>query len=430
MIVRLNIPFHGLIDSPVDSKLKPGTQFEHNGYKVKVLLRVGQAVQPFLPEENRQYRPLSLLRLEISGGVGGQAIDALAMDDKPEALAAAMRPIINRVFRAIRNFGFISQLEEFRTDGDLSAELSAEWNPQSTEDRKTWKPLFPMYRSPLFKVLQAIPQRESRRIREERWPFIEEALQDNLEPGPEREFLTNSIQHLGKSNFRLALLEAIICLEIVLNGFLRLYFGISCGLSATRIERTLDNLGLTSRVGLILEVVLNKRERQAAEIENVLRAVKWRNEIVHKTGRLPSGAAEESLRESVWATLQLAQLLASKRDDLASRPDAAAMADQLSKTHGVDVQEMKFLDSHRVTLRVHSGFEKKPLSDSEIAEIVADISARCKARDTRFVSGSHLSIAFTKGLLATYALWANGKLERFAQPESMLAAQPTLADMR
>lgn len=427
MIVRLNIPFHGIIDSPVGSTLKPGTQFEHRAYKVRLLFRVGQSVQTFLDESNRHYRSMSFLRLEISGGVGAQAIDALAAGDDPAALAAALRPIVNRVFRAIRNFGFISELEEFRTDAHLSVELPAEWNPESTEDRKIWKPLFPSYRSPLFRLVQGIPRGESRSIREERWPFIEEAIQDDLEPGPEREFLTNSIQHLGKSNFRLALLEAIICLEIVLNGFLRLYLSVSCGLSKSRIERTLDNhLGLTSRVGLILEVVLTKQERQAAEIENVLRAVKWRNEIVHKTGRLPS-IADRPLRDSIWATLQLAQLLASKRDDLASRPDAARMADELSKTHGVDVQEIKFLDSHRVTLRVHSGFDKRPLTDAEIDGIVGDVNARCKKRDTRFVASAHLSIAFTKGLLATYARWANGKLERFAHPESSL--MPVIADM-
>lgn len=429
MIVRLNIPFHGIIDSPVESTLKPRTQFEHKAYEVKLLFRVGQAVQPFLGEENRRYRSMSLLRLEISGGIGAQGIDALATGDDPIALAAALRPIVNRVFRSIRNFGFIEELEEFRTDTHLSAELAAEWNPESTEDRKIWKSLFPGHRSPLFRVLQGIPRGESRSIREERWPLIEEAMQDDLEPGPEREFLTNSIQHLGKSNFRLALLEAIICLEIVLNGFLRLYLSVSRGLSKSRIERTLDNhLGLTSRVGLILEVVLTKNERQAAQIEDVLRAVKWRNEIVHKTGRLPSTIAEKLLRDSIWATLQLASLLANKRDDLASTPDATAMANELSKQHGVDVQEIKFLGGHRVTLRVHSGFEKKLLADAEIDGIVADISARCKRRDTRFVARSHLSIAFTKGLLATYARWANGKLERFTHPESSL--MPVIADMR
>jgi hypothetical protein len=104
------------------------------------------------------------------------------------------------------------------------------------------------------------------------------------------------------------------------------------------------------------------------------------------------------------------------------------MADELSKQHGVDVQEIKFLGSHRVTLRVHSGFEKKLLTDAEIDGIVADISARCKRRDTRFVASSHLSIAFRTGLLTTYARWANGKLERFAHPKSSL--MPVLADMR
>lgn len=431
MILRLNIPFHGIIDSPVESTLKPTTQFAHKSYKVKVSFRVGKPVQTFLDEPNRQYRSLDLLRLEISGGTGAQSIEELTTGDNPAPLAAALRPIVNRVFRCVRNFGFITELEEFRTNAQLSGEFPAEWNPESTEDRKTWLPLFPTYRSPLYKVLLGIPRKESRRIREERWPYIEEAMQDDLEPGPEREFLTNSIQHLGKSNFRIALLEAIICLEIVLNGFLRLYLSVSCGLSKNRIDRTLDNhLGLTSRVGLILEIVLSKEEKKAAKIEDVLRAINWRNEIVHKTGRLPSSIAEESLKDSIWATLELAQVLAYKRDDLACKPDEIAMAYEISKTHGVDVQKIKFLGNHRVTVQVHSGSGKQTLTDTAIDGIVVDISARCKKKDNRFVPSSHLHITFVKGILTAYARWANGKLERFPHPEPSLSAAPVLADMR
>jgi len=385
---------------------------------------VFEGIEPFETKqptgEPNFFKVLTSIGLQIEGGHGAHAIDALVQAKDLEAILAVATPMVNRVFRALRNFGFLSHVDEIRPLAKDAEDTLRSWGAEFGENENDdWTKLAPE-KPRIWSALFGVAKGEQGLFRAERWPLIEEAIQDNLEPGPEREFLTNSLQHLRERNYRLALLEAVICLEIVLNTYLRLYLSTYQNLSQTRINKVVNSqLGLTTRVGLILELMLSNKERDESRIDEVVRAINWRNHIVHKTGRLPAELKEDGIIDGIWATLELAQALSSKRDDLASTPEANAFAADISKNFKVRVHEVKFLAGHRVTLSIHTGARTVSPPDDELSAIVDEVIRRCRARDARFAPDIHLSIKFLRGLMGTYAIWANGKLERLPEPSSV-----------
>ena len=119
------------------------------------------------------------------------------------------------------------------------------------------------------------------------WPTIVEAIQDNLESPPEQEFITNALEHLKVRNYRLALIESIICLEIVLTQYLKAFFSINKQIPEKRINNFLNpNLGLNARISVLLNLCLDERDIESVNFTNILRAINRRNHIIHKTGNL------------------------------------------------------------------------------------------------------------------------------------------------
>jgi len=156
--------------------------------------------------------------------------------------------------------------------------------------------------------------------------------------------------------------------------------------------------------------MLSPSEIREAKLEDVLRAVTWRNHIVHETGRLPDTIAEDSLTGAIWATLELAQTLGSKKFDLESTPEANTLASKISEIHKVTVREVRILSNHRFSLSIHTGVGPTLHSD-ELLAIVDGVKAICCTRDSRFNPETHLLIKFLRGLMGPYAIWSNGKLE-------------------
>lgn len=153
------------------------------------------------------------------------------------------------------------------------------------------------------------------------WSETEEAGQDNLEPSPEKEFLTNAFEHLRVGNMRLALVEAVVCVEIVVSQFLKAYFEINKGWSKTRLRSYLNpDITLSTRVGLLLEIILSADDLKAVDGERVRAGIGWRNKAVHESGHLPD-VPEKEIRQVIVAVLTLALRLGQKRDEIIATPE-------------------------------------------------------------------------------------------------------------
>jgi len=226
---------------------------------------------------------------------------------------------------------------------------------------------------------------------------FEEAIQDDLQPRPELEFTTNAIEHLRLGNHRFALLEAIIGLEIVLARFLQSYLKVRKGLSKTRIEKFLSpDLGLTARVAGVLDLVLTKEQLEQTRIENVLSAIKWRNTVVHRTGRLPDNLPEETLRDGVFAVLGLTDLLADEADSIEAEHDMELIAAEIAaKLQSLPRPKVRYLGRHGVGVWfMKAGFDDSWIPTKDIEEIVASVGQLRRSKDSRFDPLRHLQVMF------------------------------------
>src|SRR5439155_32690 len=133
-----------------------------------------------------------------------------------------------------------------------------------------------------------------------------------------------------------------------------------------------------------------------------VRAVNWRNHIVHKTGRLPPELKGDQRIDGVWATLELAQTLRSRRDDLASTPEVNTLAGDISESFKVRVHEVKFLDNHR--LRKRRGADVVATS----APFRSARGPRCRPpagaeNDTTWCNRARLAVAMRRATLGARA---------------------------
>jgi hypothetical protein len=154
-----------------------------------------------------------------------------------DQLVQLLTSIGNRVLRSIRNFGFVPYVNEVKqNEGNLQARMER-WKVSSTGDDGTWCPLVPP--APdiggfalLFRDTTAT---EMPQMRASNWRAVEEAIQEDLSPGPEREFFINAIELLRVGNLRMAVMESVIGLEIALARYLESYLEKRKELSARRI---------------------------------------------------------------------------------------------------------------------------------------------------------------------------------------------------
>src|SRR5690349_11986639 len=79
------------------------------------------------------------------------------------------------------------------------------------------------------------------------------------ETAPEDEFLTNTRWHIRNGNLRLALVDSVIGLEIVLARFLDSYLRVIKSVPDSRIRKFIKpDLGITARLAAILDLTLHE----------------------------------------------------------------------------------------------------------------------------------------------------------------------------
>ncbi len=225
-----------------------------------------------------------------------------------------------KAIRVVRNVGFVPELPESLPRNKPLEDIMRSWKPEMSSDGVTWANALPPVselrygslfgifgRSGFASSFDSMPE-----LKIFYWSRIREVLEDNLEIAPEDEFLTNTIGHLRACNLRLALVDAVIGLEIVLTRYLRCYLATIKKMPDKRIDSFLRNdFGLTPRLAGILDLTMHESYLRDIKLDQVLQAVTWRNHIVHKTGQLPPHVPVETLREHIDAVLELARTLAN-----------------------------------------------------------------------------------------------------------------------
>jgi len=309
--------------------------------------------------------------------------------------------------------------EESVSPADIETRLG-KWCPETSTDGHTWSELLPPTSRPFAALFASALSRDmefSQRaeLKVFLWPDIVEALEDDKEPPPEQEFVTNSIGHLRQKNFRLAVLESIICLEIVLTQFLLQYLTVSVGVPARRVKQFLSpEIGVTARLSALLNLTLHESYLEDVDLDKVMKVVQWRNEVVHKTGRLPVGIREDTLEDHVSAVLSLVALLAERRDNVAAGPELKKITEALRGMgdRHIFLVQIWLKRSHRVRMDIEFFSAPEPGDRRDKLEGLArEAGELLKARDPRFNGSEHLTIHFKEVPGKSVAWFRAGSLE-------------------
>jgi len=418
MRIRLSVPLNLFLNSPQETLLDlPPLTFQNGESEVLITLK-GAAPLKVDSGSEPHFRTIHECQIEVrQKSQAAHNLLELVQSNNFAELSNLLMPIVNKTLVAIRNFGWVTTAREYKPEQKPEKLLRA-WGTKARIHGE-WKevaPKPPQTPFDLFYGLGDLDQNVERgSLSVSRWPDIEQALVEGLRPNPEQEFLTNALQHLREENLRLALVEATVCLEIVLSDCLKLYLAVKRKFSKSKIDSVLNNVGLLSRVGLIVDSMLTYNEGRVAELDKVLQAIRLRNGIIHKTGHLDPSVPREEAHDAIYAMLNLALTLGRKREKLKAEPEMEGIAKAIAGNFHCPSPEIEVLKYHEVSATF--SFQSKvpmylraigsPLpADDKIPdqdglqEIIDGLASKLKERDSYFDVKRHLSAKFQRGALA------------------------------
>ncbi|MBZ5645908.1 MAG: hypothetical protein LAN37_01640 [Acidobacteriia bacterium] len=368
------------------------TAFVHGGLRVSLSFASLDPIE--VPDREEKFlRLLTHQVVEIENASDERVVERLAAPENREELARTLVQITSRINLALRNIGIVTAVNEISFDATRIDSLLREWQT-SIADGGEYALMFEP--NALLEALLRRAPHETRDLFSVRdWEEIEEAIEENLEPKPEQEFLANAVEYLRLQNRRAALLESVVCLEIVLTQYLKAYLGLKKGFSSKRIDNLLSsNLHLSARVGLILELVLTPDEIKKLELDRVLKAISWRNEIVHKTGHLPKNLPDRDCDAAIYRVLELARFLARQRDVIRSGPELERLADAIADEMKVPPPLIQIGRGRRLVIRFDLSPESARPTKDELLKLTEFVSAKCKEYQDRIDPEKHLFLSF------------------------------------
>src|SRR5205809_4785988 len=302
MKLRYKIPFRLDLYAPDKRTTTIRTEFTHANLRCNMSLS-GEKSRSFddiepgddedltkiiaeIPTDQRWFKSVTHLQIEIED-VGKKRLETLVETRDFSKLYKLLRTLGNRCIRAFRNFGMIAEIREIPPGGEEKPEIGLRsWLVEIRKNGHDWEKL--ISGGGLREILRTLQPQRVPNFKPERWSMIEEAIQDDVAPDPEQEFTVNALEHLDSGNYRSAVMESIIALEITLTSFIREYLANYKGMSEQQINRFLSpNLTLDMRLAGVVQLMLDESELRMFHMDKILQAVHWRNRIVHKTGHLP-----------------------------------------------------------------------------------------------------------------------------------------------
>jgi hypothetical protein len=413
IILKFKIPIKFYLNrGPTPESLYLATSFKYKKHKIDIKL-LGE--DPLNYVINNKYKPpffrkISDLEVTIHDNNDASLKNIIVNTQDYKKLFEFIIKIRNRCLRSLRNWGYASSINDtiFLDIKDIEYYFF-EWDVKYSADAENWNNIFP---EPDTKEI--LFRREGINIPSielNRWAEIEEAIQNNLEPPPEQEFIINSIEHLNNKNYRISLIESIIALEIVFNEFLKLYFSFYFGLDNSKISKFLNpQLGLTAKISVLLNMCLEQDELKKIKFDEILKGIDLRNTIIHKTGQLKSNYSIEELNQIILSILLLVQILAKKRDFIKSSPELQRISKKIAEKFSTSAPLIKPLNKHKLFVRFTYTNLKEIPEKRIILEIINELIYVFKERDKAFNENKHLYINFN--ILEDVVIrWVMGRLE-------------------
>lgn len=184
---------------------------------------------------------------------------------------------------------------------------------------------------------------------------------------------------------------------------------------------------------MLAESVLSLNERSREQIDEVLKAIGWRNKIIHHSGHIPQSVPAAEVKDAIYSMLDLALTLGRKRDKLRAEPEMEIISTVIAERFQCPRPEIEVLKYHEISAtfsfwtQAPSYLQKigSPLPAEDkipdqdgLQQIIEGLESEIKKRDRYFEAQKHLSAKFLRGIIATVVFAAFEKGEWKHMPEA------------
>lgn len=222
--------------------------------------------------------------------------------------------------------------------------------------------------------------------------------------------LTNSEEHLVQGNYRLATLEAVVALEIIVSRFLTEYLLNIKKLSKEVVNSFLTkSVGLSDKVAVLLEMTTNLNDFDRVDTHKVDKAIKWRNDIMHRTGELRE-KDPEVISDVLDHVKGLIIYLGTRLETVAIAPEIDKVIEKIRQQYSVPVPKVFRMNRiYTVHFRYFQGDDYKYPDTKQMEEIIRLLNTCIKAFDTGFDFQQSLHCAFSDMTKMKRIQWEAGQ---------------------
>lgn len=215
--------------------------------------------------------------------------------------------ITNKVLKSIRVMGMAYYLHEVDYNFEKPQYYLYKWKVRYENRQEVWDDVL-LIKDPRDLFLFSRGENKQSFVKGNKLKQIDTMVMGEESP-PEREFIVNAMEYITTGNYRLAVIESIIGLEIALNGYLSTYFEKRHTYSKREVAEIIGpNLNLSIKVSALLNLALEKDVLKNVRINHVKKVIDWRNKIMHRTGHL-NDVSENTIIEYLESVLFLVNIL-------------------------------------------------------------------------------------------------------------------------
>lgn len=423
MFIKFKIDLKMSIYGEKDS-LEPQIIFNHDEFKCKLYFE-GEKVDYSPITQNgfiggyKHYRNCEYLTITIVDFK--DKLKLLITSGELKEILELIILIANRCIRSLRIYGWVTNLHEFNWNldsNDLENRLLY-LNVETSEDGKNWQRLIKEYShsSYLSFLFSSKVIEENSQLYMFNWEGIKESIQDDScvkreKEVNEMEFVINAIENLRKDNIRTALIESIIGLEIILTKYIKGYFKIIKRYNREEIGTLLEpNFGLTRKILLIPELTFEEIELHKINLKNILTAIKWRNNIIHKTGDFPLGVNKKYKIEIISELINFIHLLELKVIQITALPKISEIIKYIIDKHNILKFSIEKQRNHMINIQFYNTQKEGLWKEEKINNINNDLFEQLKIIDKRFDPKEHFLAIYTQKPNNVWAVFAKGSLK-------------------
>jgi hypothetical protein len=388
---------------PEDRRPPFAPRFRYKNLTVSAALIEATKENPFDPD-------IRAIEVILETGDGGDDVLPALLVDQPR-LTRTMVKIANRVFLALRHGGLLPyarDLPEWLLTADPKLIFSDFQAASRVDESSEWISLTEpdLERMLIARFLMGQARWPKGRMDPSRLAKVEELIESGRAPTPDEEFYVNALEHLEAGNFRMAVVETVICLELCVARLMTPWLT-ARGVKAESIEAYFaKDVGISARIAVMVPLMFHEALPSLDYDEKaVLRLVRLRNTVAHKTGRL-EGISEVDIRALLSEGMKLAIYLSLQATALEARPRLDALEADLQETLGVR-PKVFFFPPRQYLVTVNYGAFSAPTED-RLQEVIAAIGKRLAINDRRFEAAAHLEVNINQGNRGL-AEWSQGR---------------------